>query len=217
MSIFEKIEKSFATESGKRNMGYVYGFGAAFVLVGALFKLTHPVWAPGWLSNALLGGGLGVEALIFILSSFEKPHMEPNWDNIVKEIKDAIENKANNPSTGSNFNGLGDLDADFAKLKQSIETLNVTAKGMSDLGNAVSATKVYAEAMNNAANSVNSLNTQLACIKGDKLQTAMSTYITALENANNSAGDLQKKMTEMSKNMESLNKVYGGMLNAMGK
>ena len=45
-------------------MGYVYGFGAAVVLIGALFKLTH--WLPGPVANIMLAVGLGVEALIFI-------------------------------------------------------------------------------------------------------------------------------------------------------
>ena len=57
------------SKKGKVLMGYIYGFGAAVVLIGALFKLTH--WLPGQAANIMLAVGLGVEALIFILSSFE--------------------------------------------------------------------------------------------------------------------------------------------------
>ena len=42
-------------------------------------------------------------------------------------------------------------------------------------------------------------------------------YINNLTATAKSAEDFNAKMTAMSKNMESLNKVYGGMLNAMGK
>ena len=65
-------------------MGYVYGFGAAVVLIGALFKLTH--WLPGPVANIMLAIGLGVEALIFILSSFEPPHVEPDWSLVYPEL-----------------------------------------------------------------------------------------------------------------------------------
>ena len=46
------------------NMNFIYGMGAAVVIVGALFKLQH--W-PG--ANAMLIIGLGTEALIFAISA----------------------------------------------------------------------------------------------------------------------------------------------------
>ena len=56
-------------------MKFVYGFGAAIVIVGALFKILH--W-PG--ANIMLIVGLLTEAVIFMISSFEPLHEEKEWD-----------------------------------------------------------------------------------------------------------------------------------------
>ena len=62
-------------------MGAVYGIGAAIVMVGAYFKLTH---IPG--ADIMLALGLGVEALIFFLSAFEPQHLDYAWDNVFVEL-----------------------------------------------------------------------------------------------------------------------------------
>ena len=80
----KNFAKFLASKKYKVFMGYVYGFGAAIVLVGALFKLTH--WLPGQAANIMLAIGLFTEALIFILSSFEPPHMEPDWSLVYPEL-----------------------------------------------------------------------------------------------------------------------------------
>ena len=49
----------------KKMMGFLYGMGAAVVIVGALFKLQH--W-PG--ADIMLIVGLLTEAAIFALSAF---------------------------------------------------------------------------------------------------------------------------------------------------
>ena len=65
----------------KKFMGYVYGFGAAVAIIGALFKILH---LPG--ASVMLVAGLGVEAIIFALSSFEPPHETPDWSLVYPEL-----------------------------------------------------------------------------------------------------------------------------------
>lgn len=67
----------------KKAMPYLYGIGASIVIIGALFKIQH---YPG--SGFMLGLGLGVEALIFFVSSFEKPVAEKHyhWENVFPEV-----------------------------------------------------------------------------------------------------------------------------------
>jgi predicted RNA-binding Zn-ribbon protein involved in translation (DUF1610 family) len=62
-------------------MNFAYGFGAAVVIVGALFKLMH--W-PG--ASAMLIAGLGTEAFIFGLSAFEAPAKELDWTLVYPEL-----------------------------------------------------------------------------------------------------------------------------------
>ena len=53
--------------AGQTFMQYAYSWGAAIVILGTLFKLTH---LPG--ANVMLFVGMGTEVLVFILSGFER-------------------------------------------------------------------------------------------------------------------------------------------------
>lgn len=69
-----KSKSVFASKGYKKLMGKVYGFGAAVVILGALFKIMH--WP---FCDEMLIIGLSTEALIFALSAMEPLHAEPNW------------------------------------------------------------------------------------------------------------------------------------------
>src|ERR1035437_3107691 len=68
-----KVWKSF--------MAKLYGFGAAVVIVGAMFKIMH--W-PG--AGPMLVAGLSTEAIIFFFSAFEPPHEEVDWSLVYPEL-----------------------------------------------------------------------------------------------------------------------------------
>lgn len=71
----------FETKKWKNFMAKLYGFGAAVVIVGALFKIMH--W-PG--AGPMLVVGLGTEAVIFIFSAFEPIHEEYDWSLVYPEL-----------------------------------------------------------------------------------------------------------------------------------
>lgn len=54
---------------GKTVLNYLYSWGAAVVILGTLFKLTH---LPG--ANIMLFVGMGTEVLVFFFSAFERPY-----------------------------------------------------------------------------------------------------------------------------------------------
>ena len=54
---------------GKTLMNYFYSWGAAVVILGTLFKLTH---LPG--ANIMLFLGMGTEVIVFLFSAFERPY-----------------------------------------------------------------------------------------------------------------------------------------------
>ena len=76
----------FKTKRWKTLMGYVYGWGASIVMIGALFKLEH--WQ---YSSLLLTVGLMTEAFIFFLSAFEPPIDMPDWSKVYPELKEEYE------------------------------------------------------------------------------------------------------------------------------
>ena len=68
---------------------FIYSFGAAIVIIGALFKLTH--WSLGPLTgNVTLAIGLITEAIIFIIFAFDAPKTEESyaWENVYPELLD---------------------------------------------------------------------------------------------------------------------------------
>ena len=67
MFIINKIQKWMDTIAGQTFMQYAYSWGAAIVILGTLFKLTH---LPG--ANIMLFVGMGTEVFVFILSGFER-------------------------------------------------------------------------------------------------------------------------------------------------
>ncbi len=64
------IQKWMDSKSGQMLLQYAYSWGAAIVILGALFKLTHIAGA-----DIMLFIGMGTEVIVFFLSGFERP-----WD-----------------------------------------------------------------------------------------------------------------------------------------
>jgi gliding motility-associated protein GldL len=71
------------TDEGKQLTNKIYGFGAAVVLIGALFKIQHLPYA-----GILLGIGMGTEAFLFALSGLERPPREFDWSKVFPHFKE---------------------------------------------------------------------------------------------------------------------------------
>ena len=81
MSLVNSIERVTEAKWYKLMMPKLYGWGAAIVILGALFKIEH---LPG--ASYMLMAGLGMEAIIFFFSAFEKPYVEPDWSLVYPEL-----------------------------------------------------------------------------------------------------------------------------------
>src|SRR5690606_14002025 len=151
MSISELVE----TEGYKKFMAKVYGWGAAIVLLGALFKIQH---YPG--ASIMLVVGLSTEALIFFFSAFEPLHQELDWTLVYPELAglDEIEEEiqpSGRKSSVSQQDGTalqkfdemleqGKLGPElFEKLGSSLEALNTNVMSMGTISNAAVATESY--------------------------------------------------------------------------
>ena len=75
------IEGFLHSDAGQRFFNIAYSVGAAIVIWGALFKILH---LPG--GNTLLCVGMGTEIAMFLLTAFDRPPKEPNWDEIVPAL-----------------------------------------------------------------------------------------------------------------------------------
>ena len=66
-SAFSRFQDFLETQKGQTILNYLYSWGAAVVILGALFKLTHISGA-----DLMLFLGMGTEVLTFIVNGFER-------------------------------------------------------------------------------------------------------------------------------------------------
>ena len=67
-NIIYRLQKWMDSVPGQTFLNYAYSWGAAIVILGTLFKLTH---LPG--ANFFLFLGMGTEVFVFFLSAFDRP------------------------------------------------------------------------------------------------------------------------------------------------
>ena len=84
-SIIGELQSFMNSPKGKTILNYLYSWGAAIVILGALFKLTHIQGA-----NLMLFLGMGTEVIVFFFSAFERPYdIEEEEANDVKAYSGA--------------------------------------------------------------------------------------------------------------------------------
>ncbi len=209
-----KFQKFLASKKYKTFMGYLYGWGASVVMIGAYFKLTH---IPG--ADFMLALGLGIEALIFFMSAFEPQHMEYAWDNVFVELEedwDGVQKTqfATTGATGKSaaaptdveeamlskmFEKMNVSEDTFKKLGRGIDKLAENAGQMADISNAMAATTNYANAMDRATKSISDFS---------------SAYVETNQKLSDSLGKLDfsaldaNTIKKVASSMQSLNSIY---------
>ncbi|QBZ96687.1 type IX secretion system motor protein PorL/GldL [Flavobacterium sangjuense] len=206
----------------KKAMNFAYGMGAAVVILGALFKITHLEF--GFITgNLMLTIGLVTEALIFGLSAFEPVDNELDWSLVYPELAGG-EAKAKKVKTEDATDAQGllsqKLDAMLKEAKvdsalmeslgNSIKNFEGAAKAISPTVDSVASTKKYAEEMTKAATQLETLNGLYQV----QLQSAERNAKINDEVAENNL-KLKDQMQSLTSNLSTLNNVYGGMLSAM--
>lgn len=206
----------------KKKMNFAYGMGAAVVIIGALFKITHLEF--GFITgNLMLTIGLVVEALIFALSAFEPVDDELDWTLVYPELANGeARKKVVKTEEPAEVQGMlsQKLDAMLKEAKidgelmsslgNSIKNFEGAAKAISPTVDSIASTKKYSEELTLAAAQMESLNGLYKI----QLQSASRNAQINEEVAENNL-KLKEQMQSLTTNLSSLNNVYGGMLSAM--
>ncbi len=178
------------------NMNVIYGLGAAVVILGALFKLQG--W-PG--ANIMLIVGLGVEALIFVLSAFDPPTKhEWDWSKVYPQL-DRNANAGGNAKQFSDIMKEAQLDSSVLKnLGDGMKKMATQANNINELAGASLAAKEYSDSIKNATESLKSVNESYGMISATAKDLASSSssvkeavglteeYKESLKNASSSLG-----------------------------
>jgi len=72
-----RLEQFLQTARGKRFINFAYSFGAAIVILGAMFKLLHFPFG-----NEMLFIGMMTEVCVFIISAFDTPVRDYPWEQV---------------------------------------------------------------------------------------------------------------------------------------
>lgn len=206
----------------KKQMNFAYGMGAAVVIIGALFKITH--LELGFVTgNLMLSIGLVVEAGIFALSAFEPVDEELDWTLVYPELangearKKSIKVDSPNDAEGMLSKKLdamlkeAKIDGELMmSLGNSIKNFEGAAKSIMPTADSIASTKKYSEELTLAAAQMESLNSLYKI----QLQSASRNAQINEEVVENNI-KLKEQMQSLTTNLSSLNNVYGGMLSAM--
>lgn len=193
----------------KKFMAKLYGFGAAVVIVGALFKIMHWPFA-----GPMLVVGLSTEALIFIFSAFEPIHEDPNWELVYPELalghSDELDHSNLPAGKSKGSNGITDqLDKMLEEAKIDSQLLERLGDGMRSLGENAAQLKSVSSAAAATDSYVSSL--QAASDKVSNLSEAYERASVSISGMTSDAKDGEsfgEQMQKVSKNLAALNNVY---------
>lgn len=195
-------------------MPKVYGIGAAVVIVGAMFKILH---LPG--AAEMLGIGLSVEAIIFLLSAFEPKHSEPDWSRVYPELADDFDGEPVSRAVTAKSSAGGDnvakkLDHMLESAKIGPELIDSLGKGMKNLSenvgkmaslsNAAVATEEYSKSVKDAAKSLADMN---------KSYAATASAMSEMASASKDTKEYHTQVQKVTQNLGALNAVYEMELN----
>ncbi|MFN3021712.1 gliding motility protein GldL [Chryseobacterium sp. TY3] len=223
----------FKTKDARMN--FFYSIGAAIVILGALFKMTH--WSLGPISgNVALAAGLIMEAIVFIVFAFDPPKSEESyhWENVYPELLDEsaerkprkvvnqiAENKELEVSLSDKLDKMlaeAKLDVSmFERLRGGIEKFGASVDQINQTVDVGACTHKYNEQMNLAASHLESMNALYALqLEHGKKQSEFSKkYVEDIQKSAEQSEKFNEELQGLTSNLSSLNRVYGGMLSAM--
>ena len=215
-----KIDQLVRSKGYKNFMAKLYGWGAAVVIMGALFKILH---LPG--ANAMLIAGMTVESIIFFFSAFEPLHVEYNWALVYPELATGLDEELDGVDKKSrrekkqqvktdSMTPTQALDKMLEEAKIGPELMESLASGMRNLSDnahklagvsdAVVSTDNYTASLQKASESVRNLT-----LKYDKVAANLDTdggvtaaYIESVKKATTAVAALAVAYDQTAKSME---------------
>lgn len=232
------------SRAGQMFLNYAYSWGAAIVILGALFKLTHIHGA-----DLMLFIGMGTEVVVFFLSGFERPwtddgraddeddyeetdhSLEPEDETQPEKQDDVIENMWDNQ------------DVENDDLQNASSDSNQTQKNAANLANAIAnvtvpnvhgmtpemqeATENYVTQLNELTETLKKVAEQSARLTRDseEMETMNRTLtginrfyemqLRSVGQQSSTIDDVNEQTKKLATQLEELNSVYARMVEAL--
>lgn len=209
----QKLQDFMASYRGKVIMNYAYSWGAAIVIAGTLFKLTH---LPG--ANLMLWIGMGTEVLVFFISAFDLPNKQAGTATggvIVvgdgAQANQSVTSAPNQPvsvTVGANNYSPANTTPAFTPEMEEV-TLAYIAQ-LKEMTEMLSHFTAQAESLSHDAEQMSALNRNLAGINAiyEMQLRGASTQINTID-------QVHEQTRKMARQIEELNAVYARMLQAV--
>lgn len=207
---FSEIVKS---RGYKNFMSKLYGIGAAIVIVGALFKITHIKGA-----DIMLFVGLMTEAIIFFFSAFEPPHVEPDWSLVYPELAGMYHASDDLDEIGIESSGQSPTEQLDKMLEQAkiepelieslgngLRNLTDTVKNLSTVSNMAVASNEFVQNVKNVSQGANQLgNSYRQTAEALDLETKIATeHAQSLKGISSNAAVLNQTYSQVSESLKS--------------
>jgi gliding motility-associated protein GldL len=185
----------FQSQQWKNLMPKFYGIGAALVIIGALFKLQH--WA---YASEVLCVGMFIEFFIFMVSAFDPPAKEYEWERAYPELADESLAVGTSPKTKpGTISGHLQIDPAISDdLNNSMAKLNETVKSLHSLSAVAELSNNLAGGVQQITGNINNLNGSMTTV--NQSMTALKDVYTQISQAVLAGGK------QTSTNLELLNK-----------
>ncbi len=207
--------------AGKNIMNFVYGFAAAIVIVGALFKILHWEFA-----NEMLQIGMFTEAAVFLISAIDFPAEDYEWERVYPALADPTFESSAAPAIDTSWtNSLSKINGSvFEELSSTLKGLNDDVAKLSSVTDAAGATNEYAARIKEASGKISTLNQsyEVAVHSMGSFATAATdaqAYHEQVQTITKNLGSLNSiyelELQDAKTHLKSLNQFYGSMSEAM--
>jgi gliding motility-associated protein GldL len=203
--------KFLHSKKGKVIMNFIYGAGAAVVIIGAWAKILHLE-----IANVMITVGLLTEAGIFLISAFEPPHEELDWTLVYPELAGMPSEGGHGGHKGGGTTNLVVKDSVTQELDKlleeakigpelleslgsSIKRLGENTSQLADLTSATVVTDEYVQSISNASKTVDQLS---------ETYVKAAESLTGLSVSNEDGQSYGEQLQRVSKNLSALNNVY---------
>jgi gliding motility-associated protein GldL len=198
------------SKKGKKFMGYLYGWGASIVIIGAMFKIQH--W-PG--ASPMLVCGLSIEAVIFFFSAFEPIHEETDWSLVYPELR-GMHDEDGEHGHGDAHKAVSKGDPIAQKLDAMLEEAKIGPELIESLGSSFKSLSEHASKLNNLTDATVVTKDYIDSVKGatsnmGKLSEGYlkaSSSLVDLSESNIDGKAYGEQLQQVSKNLSALNAVY---------
>ncbi len=199
-NIIAHMQRWMESIAGQTFLNYAYNWGAAIVILGTLFKLTHLAGA-----NLMLFIGMGTEVVVFFISAFDRPfdkerrkeEEEEELDDEEIEDDDEEEDDEENNGTDAKIKGKHPIFADSTVVIGGGSNVNGNiSNGQSSVPQSGNVTEILAAGASTGSITANQLIEVIKMANDELLSRAQAAITPELEEASKEYTEKLKLLTE---------------------